>query len=54
LKPHSARRLELEKGRVVFAERFSGYGRMVIIDHGERYFSVYAHLSEILRKLVMR
>ena len=37
----------VEKGRVVFAERFSGYGKMVIIDHGERYFSVYAHLSEI-------
>lgn len=40
----------VEKGRVVFAERFSGYGKMVIIDHGERYFSVYAHLSEILKK----
>ncbi|HSE91254.1 MAG TPA: peptidoglycan DD-metalloendopeptidase family protein [Candidatus Binatia bacterium] len=40
----------VEKGRVVFAERFSGYGRMVIIDHGERYFSIYAHLSEILKK----
>jgi len=40
----------VEKGRVIFAERFSGYGKMVIIDHGERYFSVYAHLSEILKK----
>jgi septal ring factor EnvC (AmiA/AmiB activator) len=41
----------VEKGRVVFAERFSGYGKMVIIDHGGRYFSVYAHLSEILTKI---
>jgi murein hydrolase activator len=40
----------VEKGTVVFADRFSGYGRMVIIDHGERYFSVYAHLAEILKK----
>jgi murein hydrolase activator len=40
----------VEKGRVVFAERFTGYGRMIIVDHGERYFSVYAHLSEILKK----
>jgi septal ring factor EnvC (AmiA/AmiB activator) len=40
----------VEKGRVIFAERFSGYGKMVIIDHGERYFSVYAHLSEIVKK----
>ena len=41
----------VERGKVVFAERFSGYGRMVIVDHGERYFSVYAHLSEILKKI---
>jgi murein hydrolase activator len=40
----------VEKGRVVFADRFAGYGRMVIVDHGERYFSVYAHLSEIVKK----
>jgi septal ring factor EnvC (AmiA/AmiB activator) len=40
----------VENGQIVFAERFSGYGKMVIIDHGNRYFSVYAHLSEILKK----
>jgi septal ring factor EnvC (AmiA/AmiB activator) len=40
----------VEKGTVVFSERFAGYGRMVIVDHGERYFSVYAHLSEIIKK----
>lgn len=40
----------VEKGRIVYAERFSGYGRMVIIDHGERYFTIYAHLSEIVKK----
>ena len=40
----------VESGQVVFAERFSGYGKMVVVDHGERYFSVYAHLSEILKK----
>jgi len=40
----------VEKGRVVFADRFTGYGRMVIVDHGERYYTIYAHLSEIIRK----
>ena len=40
----------VEKGRVVFADRFTGYGRMVIIDHGERYYTIYGHLSEIIRK----
>jgi len=40
----------VEKGRVVFADRFSGYGRMVIVDHGERYYTIYGHLSEIVKK----
>jgi len=40
----------VEKGRVVFADRFTGYGRMVILDHGERYYTIYAHLSEIVIK----
>jgi septal ring factor EnvC (AmiA/AmiB activator) len=41
----------VEKGRVVYADRFSGYGRMVIVDHGERYYTIYGHLSEIIRKV---
>jgi septal ring factor EnvC (AmiA/AmiB activator) len=40
----------VEKGTVVFADRFSGYGKMIIVDHGERYYTIYAHLSEILTK----
>jgi septal ring factor EnvC (AmiA/AmiB activator) len=40
----------VEKGKVVFAERFSGYGKMIIIDHGERFYTIYAHLSEFLKK----
>jgi septal ring factor EnvC (AmiA/AmiB activator) len=40
----------VEKGTVAFADRFAGYGRMVIVDHGERYYTVYAHLSELLKK----
>ncbi len=37
-------------GKVVFADRFSGYGRMMIVDHGKRYYTVYAHLSDLLKK----
>jgi septal ring factor EnvC (AmiA/AmiB activator) len=40
----------VEKGRVVYADRFAGYGKMVIIDHGERFYTIYAHLAEILKK----
>ncbi len=40
----------VDAGKVVFADRFSGYGKMLIIDHGQRYYTVYAHLSELLKK----
>jgi septal ring factor EnvC (AmiA/AmiB activator) len=40
----------VDAGKVVFADRFSGYGKMMIIDHGQRYYTVYAHLSELLKK----
>lgn len=33
-------------GRVDFSGWLKGYGQMVIINHGSRYFSVSAHLSE--------
>lgn len=34
-------------GRVVFAGTHAGYGKLVTIDHGKGYASLYAHLSEI-------
>ena len=33
-------------GRVVHAERFEGFGRLVIVAHGDAYHSLYAHLSD--------
>jgi murein hydrolase activator len=38
-------------GRVVFAEWFKGYGKMVIINHGDGYHTLYASLSEIFTKV---
>ncbi|MEB2344821.1 MAG: peptidoglycan DD-metalloendopeptidase family protein [Deltaproteobacteria bacterium] len=34
-------------GIVRFAGWFRGYGRMVILDHGERFFTVHGHLDEL-------
>ncbi len=34
-------------GLVVFAGRFEGYGNMVIVDHGQEYHSLYAHLNSL-------
>jgi septal ring factor EnvC (AmiA/AmiB activator) len=38
-------------GSVIFADYFKGYGNMIIIDHGGGYFSLYAHASQILKKV---
>lgn len=34
-------------GKVVFADNFLGYGKMVIVDHGNGFITLYAHLSTI-------
>jgi septal ring factor EnvC (AmiA/AmiB activator) len=35
------------RGEVRFAGWFRGYGQIVIVDHGDGYFTVSGHLSEI-------
>ncbi len=34
-------------GKVIFADWFSGYGRIIIVDHGGGYYTLYGHLSEV-------
>jgi murein DD-endopeptidase MepM/ murein hydrolase activator NlpD len=34
-------------GRVAFADRYGAYGRIVIIDHGEHYYSVSGNLASV-------
>ncbi len=38
------------RGEVLFAQWFKGYGNMMIIDHGEKYYTVYAHAQELFKK----
>jgi len=35
-------------GSVVYADWFKGYGLLVIIDHGKKFFSLYAHAAKLL------
>jgi septal ring factor EnvC (AmiA/AmiB activator) len=37
------------RGKVIFSEWFKGYGNMIIIDHGNSYYTVYAHLEETFK-----
>ncbi|MEK6645702.1 MAG: peptidoglycan DD-metalloendopeptidase family protein [Candidatus Firestonebacteria bacterium] len=34
-------------GVVIYADWFKGYGKMIILDHGANYYTIYGHLSEI-------
>lgn len=36
------------EGTIIFANWFKGYGMVIIIDHGENYYSLYAHLAKLL------
>ena len=38
-------------GKVVFAGKYSGFGKLVTIQHDRRHVSLYAHLGEIKVKL---
>jgi septal ring factor EnvC (AmiA/AmiB activator) len=38
-------------GQVIFASWLKGYGNLIIIDHGEGYYSIYGHLLEFKTKV---
>ncbi len=37
----------IHSGDIIFADWFKGYGKLIIIDHGDGYYSLYGHLDEI-------
>ena len=36
-------------GKVIYSSWFKGYGNMIIIDHGQNYYTIYAHLEETFK-----
>jgi septal ring factor EnvC (AmiA/AmiB activator) len=39
--------LAVDAGKVSFADNFMGYGRMIILDHGNRCHSIYSKLDDM-------
>lgn len=37
-------------GRVIFSNWFKGYGNMLIIDHEDHYYTLYAHAEELFKQ----
>ena len=40
----------IHHGRVVFSNYMRGFGLLVIIDHGDRFMTLYAHNQELMRE----
>lgn len=36
-------------GNILFADWFKGYGNMIILDHGDNYYTLYAHIEELFK-----
>ncbi len=38
-------------GKVIYSGWFKGYGNIIIIDHGDKYYTVSAHASKLLKRI---
>lgn len=38
-------------GRVLYASPLKGFGNLMVIDHGDKYYSLYAHADQFTRKV---
>lgn len=39
------------KGRVIFANTLRGYGKLMILDHGDKYYTLYAHMARFTKQV---
>ena len=49
--PSGAEIKAVYEGTVIFSDYFKGFGNMMVIDHGGGYFSLYAHASQLSKKV---
>jgi len=38
-------------GKVIFANSLRGYGKLLIIDHGSKYYTLYAHIARFTKQI---
>ncbi len=38
-------------GKVIFANSLRGYGKLIIVDHGSKYYTLYAHIARFSKQL---
>ena len=46
--PQGREIIAVADGSVIYADWFKGYGRLIILDHGSGYFTLYAHTADLL------
>jgi len=38
-------------GKVIFANSLRGYGKLIIVDHGSKYYTLYAHVAKFTKQV---
>ncbi|MEJ2471761.1 MAG: peptidoglycan DD-metalloendopeptidase family protein [Desulfuromonadales bacterium] len=39
------------KGQVIYANALRGYGKLIILDHGNKYYTLYAHMARFTKQV---
>ncbi len=49
--PEGAKVQSIASGRVVYSNWLSGFGNIIIVDHGAKFLSVYAYNQSLLKRV---
>ncbi|MBN2225123.1 MAG: peptidoglycan DD-metalloendopeptidase family protein [Deltaproteobacteria bacterium] len=43
--------ISVADGEIVYSDYFMGYGNLIIVDHGDSYYTVYAHAKTLIKRV---
>lgn len=49
--PYGSKFRSVYPGKVIYSDWFKGYGKIIIIDHGDGYYSLSCHASKLFKKV---